>query len=58
MYDATSAYLVVEVVKQSEHTMLIVRISFINVLQELDLIKTLIKVVLVVLHPAKQSLVN
>ena len=46
----TETYLVVEVVKQSEHAMLIIRIGLIDVLQQLDLIQTLVKIVLIVLQ--------
>ena len=43
-------YLVIEVIKEPQHAMLILRISIIDVLQKLDLIKALVKVVFVVLH--------
>lgn len=44
------AHLVVEIVKKSEHAVLIIRIGLIDVLEQLDLIETLVKIVLVVLH--------
>ena len=43
-------YLIVEVVKEAQHAMLIMRVCFIDVLQQLDLIQTLVKVVFVVLQ--------
>ncbi len=54
--DSGEAHLVVEVVKQPEHAMLIFRVSFIDVLQQLDFIQTLIKVVLVVLQQTRWRL--
>lgn len=45
-------HLVVEVVKEPEHAMLVIWVSFVDVLQQLDLIKALIKVVFVVLQSA------
>ncbi len=52
-HNGGESHLVVEVVKQPEHAMFIFRISFIDVLQQLDFIQTLIEVVLVVLHQTR-----
>ena len=53
-YKESWLHLVVEVVKEAQHAMLIIRVCFIDVLQQLDLIQTLVKVVFVVLQSAKR----
>lgn len=44
------SHLVVEVVKQPKHAMFVIRVSLIDVFQQLDLVQALVKIVLVVLH--------
>ena len=43
-------HLVVEVVKQPKHAVFVIRVSLINIFQQLDFVQALVKIVLVVLH--------
>lgn len=45
-----SAHLVVEVVKEMEDAILIIRVMIVHILEQLDFVQTLVKVVLIILH--------